>query len=123
LSDGIIDFFGINVQTVSERLEKVMNYADAFLFYHSRTTTFGHALCTNKPIIYINGGWEVWLPEIYELIVKRCFIVSAHFDERNRLIINEKELICALGRKPSEPDTEFIERYMLPEGVKSLKKQ
>ncbi|HEC65179.1 MAG TPA: hypothetical protein ENI23_07795 [bacterium] len=113
LSDSIIDFFGSNVQTVSERLEEVMSHADAFLFYHSRSTTFGQALCTNKPIIYINGGWEDWLPEIYELIVKRCCIVSAHFDERNRLIINEEELLDALARKPVEPNFEFANSYIL----------
>lgn len=118
LSDSIIDLFGSNVQVVSERLERVMNYADAFLFYHSQTTTFGHALCTNKPIIYINGGWEALLPEIYELIAKRCYIVSAHFDERNRLIINEEELLNALSRKPAEPNTEFVEKYMFPNNSK-----
>ncbi len=99
------------------------NQADAFLFYHTITTTSGQTLSTNKPIIYINGGWEKWVPEVFESFSKRCFIVSAHFDERNRLMINEKVLIRALSREPTEPDTEFIERYMLPEGVKSLKKQ
>jgi len=112
LSDNIIDFFDSNVQTVSERLEEVMNCAEALLFYHSRSTTFGQALCTNKPIIYINGGWEVWLTEMYKLIAKRCHIVSAHFDERNRLIINEEELLNALTRKPTEPNLEFANNYM-----------
>ncbi len=119
LPDNILNYLGSNVQVISERFEDVMSRADAFLFYHSRSTTFGQALCTNKPIIYINGGWETWLPEIYELIAKRCCIVSAHFDERNRLIINEEELLDALARKPVEPDTEFIERYMLPDSLKA----
>lgn len=52
------------------------------------------------------------MPEIYELIAKRCHIVSARFDERNRLIINEEELLDALAGKPAEPNTEFIEKYM-----------
>ncbi len=111
--------FGNDVEVVYEPFEEVMNLADAFLFYHTITTTSGQALSTNKPIIYINGGWEKWVPEVFESFSKRCFIVSAQFDERNRLMINEKELICALGRKPSEPDTEFIERYMLPDSLKA----
>lgn len=60
----------------------------------------------------INGDWEVWLPETYKLIAKRCHIVSAHFDERNRLIINEEKLLDALTRKPTEPNLEFANSYM-----------
>ncbi len=114
-----IDFFDADVDIVYERFEDVMDYADAFLFYHSRSTTLGYALSTNKPVIYINGGWEKWLSEIRELFAKRCHIVSAHFDERNRLIINEEELLDALASKPVKPNTEFIEKFMFPEGVKA----
>jgi hypothetical protein len=111
--------FSNDVEVVYEPFEEVMDLADAFLFYHTNTTTSSQVLSTNKPIIYINGGWEKWVPKVFESFSKRCFIVSAHFDERNRLIINEKELIHALSRKPIEPDTEFIERYMLPDSLKA----
>ncbi len=107
------------VEVVYEPFEEVMNLADDFLFYYTRTITSGQALSTNEPIIYINGGWEKWVPEVFESFSKRCFIVSVHFDERNRLIINEEELLDALARKPVEPDTEFIERYMLPDSLKA----
>jgi hypothetical protein len=112
LHSDVLDFFDSKVQVVYEPLEEVMNYPDAFLFYHSNSTTFGPALCTNKPIIYINAGWEVWLPQVYELIAKRCRIVSANFDQRNRLIVNEEELLDALAGKPLEPDLEFANSYM-----------
>lgn len=113
-----IDFLDSDVEIIYDRFEDVMEYADAFLFFHTRSTTLGPALCSNKPIIYIDGGWEIWLPEMRELFSKRCTIVSAHFDERNRLIINEEELLNALVCKPAEPNTEFIEKYMFPDGVK-----
>ncbi len=118
LKDQVKDLFDNDIKIVFEPLEEVFDLTDAFLFYHTLSTTSGQALCTNKPIIYINGGWEPWVPQVYELFARRCRIVSAHFDERNRLIVNEVELLNALARKPDEPDTEFIEKYMLPEGVK-----
>ncbi len=54
-----------------------------------------------------------WVPEVFELFSKRCFIISAHFGERNCLIINAKEFLDALARKP---DLEFANRYMFHQG-------
>jgi len=45
--------------------------------------------------------------------------VHGGFDERNRFVFNEKELLDALARKVEPPDTEFIEKYMFPEKVKA----
>lgn len=110
----VVDFFDSDVEVVYDRLEDIMDCADAFVFYHTRTTAIGPALCTNKPIIYIDGGWEELLPEMRELFAKRCHIVSTKFDDNNRLIVNEKELIDALGKAPEEPDLELINEYMFP---------
>jgi hypothetical protein len=75
--------------------------------------------CSDFPLDIYSAkkyGIEKWRKDYFWPVPYDSF--SAHFDERNRLIINEKELIRALCREPTEPDTEFIERYMLPEGVR-----
>ncbi len=109
-----VDSFDGTVKSINDSFEDVMDYADAYVFYFTRSTPLCHALCTNKPLIYINGGWEEWIPEMYVPFSKRCRIVSSYFDERNRLIINEEGLLNALACKPAEPNTEFIEKYMFP---------
>ena len=111
-----IDFIE-DAQIIYEPFEKVMDYADAFLFYHTRSTAFGPALCTNKPIIYIDGGWEKMPEEIRTPLSKRCHIIKGHFDERNRLIFDESELLKALLQKTKEPDLEFAKTYMFPKQI------
>lgn len=115
LRDQKIDLFDNDVEIVYERFEDVMDYTDAFLFYRSRSTTLGYALCTNKPVIYINGGWEKWIPYMYDSFAKRCHIVSAWFDDKNRLLFNEEELLDALAQKPTNPNLEFVNTYMFPQ--------
>ena len=100
------------VHVVYDRFENVMDEADAFVFYHTYTTTLGPALCTNKPIVYIDGGWEKWIPQVRQAFSKRCHIVPAFFDNRNRLLFDPEALSDAL--KPSERDqNEEILRYMI----------
>jgi hypothetical protein len=118
LMDRIVGEFFDVVAVVRDRFEDVLDKADAFVFCYTRSTTLGAALCTNKPIIYIDGGWEKWLPEMREPFARRCRIVQATFDDRNRLIFDEEKLLDALAQKPVEPNTEFIEKYMFPDGVK-----
>ncbi len=103
-----------NITVVNGRFEDLLDSADAFVFYHTRSTTLGTALCTNKPIIYIDGGWEKWLPEMREPFARRCHIVPARFDERNRLVFDEEELREAVARRPQQPDEEFVRRFMMP---------
>jgi hypothetical protein len=111
-----IDFIE-DAQIIYEPFEDVMDYADAFLFYHTRSTTFGPALCTNKPIIYIDGGWEKMPEEIRTTFEKRCHVIKAHFDERNRLVFDEKQLTEVLTQKPKEPDLDFAKSYMFPNSL------
>ncbi len=117
LSGQVRDLFDSDVQVIYEPFEEVMDLADAFLFYFTLTSTIGKALCTSKPIVYINGGWEPWVPQVYESFAASCRIVSSHFDDRNRLIINEDELLEALSRKSAEPNLDFVGKYMFPDGV------
>lgn len=103
-----------DAQIIYEPFDEVMDYTDAFLFYHTRSTAFGPALCTNKPIIYIDGGWEKMSEKMRTSLAKRCRIINAHFDERNRMIFDEEKLIEVLSEKPKEPDLEFINTYLFP---------
>lgn len=108
-----VDFYS-GIQTIYEPFEDVLHRADAYVLYCTRTTTLGQMLSTNKPIIYIDGGWEHIPAVMQKSFAKRCKIIKAHFDERNRLIFNKEHLIEALSQKPTEPDQEFLNTYVLP---------
>jgi len=115
LPSKIIDFFASQGEVVSEPFEEVMDVADTYLFHDTSTTTFAPAVCSNRPIIYIQGPWENWFPEVYELIRKRCRIIVGEFDQRNRLLFDEQKVLDALAKPPEEPDREFAERYLFPQ--------
>ena len=103
----------------------LMDKMDTLLFMGITTTSFNFALCSSRPIVALDLSFKQYKPfaKPLELLKKRCSIVSTGFDERNRIIFNEKELLDALSRKPEQPNTEFIETYMFPERVKKKVKE
>ena len=115
LKGDILKIFGEKATVIHDRFEDVMDEGDAFLFSAAGSSTWSPAVCTQKPIIYINNNWhDIWFPEVYELVKKRCRVVSGWFDERNRYIFNEKELLDVLSQKVEPPNTEFLEACMFP---------
>jgi len=97
----------------SRRFEDVYGKADAYIFPHLFTTTFGFSLATNKKIIYFHYEKEKFIQEKIDLLNKRCRPVHCRFDKRNRIIFDEKELIDALESEHARVDTEFLEKQLL----------
>lgn len=92
----------------------VVDQADAVIVQYGCSSTLYYAMCTNRPVIYVDAGWEPWFPDVYKSMEKRCGILHCKYDERNRTVFDEKELLDILGRKPEIPDTEFMEKYLFP---------
>ncbi len=102
----------------SDRFEDVADQADAFVFGDISTSTFGYALCTNKPVALVcPGPDEKFFEEPYALLKKRCRVIKAGFDERNRILFQEEDLRDFLTAKPGDPDGEFVEKYYLNAGT------
>jgi len=85
LRDNVFDFRRLGVEVIRDDFEHNLNRADAFLFYHTRTTTFGAALCTKKPIVILDGGWEKIVPKLKKELAQRCQFVTCSFNDRNLL--------------------------------------
>ncbi len=96
------------------RVLKELNQKGLKPLYSADSVLFKGIIEKEVPVIYIDGGWKEWLPEMRELFEKRCHIVSAQFDDNNRLVINKEELLNALRLDPEEPDIEFATKYMFP---------
>jgi hypothetical protein len=99
--------------------EQVWSSADALLFTYPGTTTFGYALCTNRPIVLLDHVRQQWNPRVRQDLARRCAMVPASFDERNRIVYSLGELAEALRRPPAEPDYTVVERYMIPEQARA----
>lgn len=108
--------FKSKVKVLKGDLANYLSLPDAFIFTNTRTTAFPITLCTNKPII----GFRMIddpiapFPGPMELLEKRCNYINIEFDERNRVIFNEKRLLEFMAKIPNKPDNEFIETYLFP---------
>ncbi|MBN1872020.1 MAG: hypothetical protein JW800_05545 [Candidatus Omnitrophica bacterium] len=105
--------FDSKVDVIGGYFENCLDKADAFLFGHIRTTSFPAALCTNKPIIALEMEGGVFRPfvDAMDLLKKRCTFVRTSFDERNRIVFDEDELLSALAKNPEPVNNEYVERY------------
>ncbi|MCD4729426.1 MAG: hypothetical protein K8R74_02420 [Bacteroidales bacterium] len=111
-ADKEIAFMPEGVEVLYSPFEENLNYVDAFLFYYTRTTTFGLALCTNKPIVVIDGGWEKINMNMFKALKKRCRFVPAEINGDNLLEVDINAINKALLNEKNETNTEFYETYL-----------
>jgi hypothetical protein len=108
-------FDGIADKIEGRPFEAVYHEADAFVFAHPLSTTFGLALCTNRPIVLIDIEGRNWNRDGYQLLRKRCAMVPAWFSASNRIEFDEQNLVEALQSAEASIDASYVETYMFPE--------
>jgi hypothetical protein len=109
-------FSGKADRILVEPFETVYEEADAIIFGCTTSTTFGFALCLNKPVFVFDLEGKYWNPEAYELLRKRCVMIPTRFDERNRLQFEAGWLVDKLKQRPEIPDFAYVEQVMFPQG-------
>ena len=102
-------------RVLSDPFEDVWKETDALLFKYTTSTTFGHALCTNRPIIWIDKEKDYWDPEQHDLLSRRCIVIPASVSEDGRIHYQEDTLFDALSKKPAIPDFSYVRKYMFPQ--------
>jgi hypothetical protein len=95
--------------------ERAMKDRDLFVFDWPQSTTFWKALCTDKPIVFIDLGLSGFAPGVDALIARRCRIVRARYDERNLPQVDWKELEDALLGGPEAADGAPFRRLLAGE--------
>ena len=90
--------------TSTQPFESHIAWADRFLFDYGQSTTFAEALCTDRPIIFIDMGNPIFNVQIKEMIARRCHVIAARFDVRNRPLVDAEELRDALCGGPEQVD-------------------
>lgn len=102
-------------EVISDRFESIYDQADCLLFTYSRTSTFGFAMLTPKPIVLVNLDDVFWHPDVSEPAQKRCHFVSAHADEHDRIQYSENELLSSIQEalESSKQDYTIVNEYAL----------
>lgn len=106
-------FAQFGVKQVNKLFEKVTNLADIFIFDFVNTTAFSVALRTTKPIVFMDFGFDKFVSEAMDLIMKRCRLIKGRVDENNRMQIHWEELLDALNNPFYSEDTSFVDSYFI----------
>ena len=85
-------FEKIGVKDVKGKFEDVYNQADIIIIDYSGSTTFGSALKSQKPVIFIDFGFMNLRSEDIKVLKKSCYLIEGSFLEDNRADINWSEL-------------------------------
>ncbi|MDJ0893574.1 MAG: hypothetical protein QNJ92_00415 [Alphaproteobacteria bacterium] len=95
------------------RYEDLLPDSDVFLFDYGQSTTFYEALCTDRPVVFIDFGNPLFTSSVRTALERRCRIVHAWFDDRNRPMVDLDELseaVCG-GASTADP-SEFREMLL-----------
>lgn len=102
-----------DVAPTSTRLfEEVMDEADIFLFDWPHSTTFWVALCTDRPVVYVDFGLTGFVPRVRELIERRCRVVPAVYDANNLPQVDTAALERAILDGPAHADGSPFRRLL-----------
>lgn len=105
-------FRDLGAEVIPAPFEQAWSEADALIFTYPLTSTFGVALCTNRPIIVLDVEGLAWNPEPLALLRDRCTLIPASYDDRDRIRFDTGALVEALRRPTSEPDQSYVRRMM-----------
>jgi hypothetical protein len=78
---------------IPKPFENTWQKADLLLFTYTSTTTFGHALTTNLPIVLIDSAKKSRDIDDYELMRSRINILPAKVDDKMKIKFNKGSLI------------------------------
>jgi len=102
------------LDTSENTFERLMGETDVFVFDFQQSTTFGRALCSDRPIVLVDFGLKAWNEDMDTAIRRRCRVVAARFDERNRPHIDAAALKDAVLSRPGERmDATFFRTLLL----------
>jgi hypothetical protein len=93
--------------------EEEMAGADVFVFDRCHSTAFWAALCTDRPIVYLEATPPPFHPAVKEALERRCRILPATFDDRNRPQIDPEAFRDAVVGGETRVDPTEVQTILL----------
>lgn len=106
------EFLSLGAEVLDGAFEENLDRADAYFFYYTRTSTLGPALCTNKPIFIVDGGWEKIPRKLRSVLEKRCTFVKCAFSDRNTLKFDESAFQGLNNEIEKAQNSDFADTYL-----------
>ena len=97
---------------VDEPFHRVVDIVDGFVFEYPNSTAFWEALCTDRPVVWIDLGTGNLSAETRAIVARRCQIVAGYFDDRNRPQVEEAALAEAVCGGPTTIDPTEIRKLL-----------
>jgi hypothetical protein len=94
-----------------EPFESLMASADVFVFDFALSTTFWTALCSERPIVFVDLGLVEFNPEVRRMIEERCLVVPAFWNEDNIPQVDSAALEAAVFARGNPDPVPF--RHLL----------
>ena len=91
---------------------RAVGMVDAFVFEYPNSTAFWEALCTDRPVVWIDLGTGNLSAETRAIVARRCQIVAGYFDDRNRPQVEEAALAEAVCGGPTTIDPTEIRKLL-----------
>ena len=91
---------------------RAVGMIDGFVFEYPHSTAFWEALCTDRPVAWVDLGTSDLSEEAIAVVGRRCRIVEARFDDGNRPQIDRAALEDAVCGGPSEADPTEIRKLV-----------
>jgi len=91
---------------------ELLDWADLFVFDYFATTALFEAMCTRKPVVFIDVNTRSLRPEIERPFLQRCRVIHAHEDENNVPDVGFEELAEAVNGNSKEGDPTFFRRLL-----------
>jgi hypothetical protein len=87
----------------SETFEKLIDDVDIVVTDSPFSRVLCQALCTGKPIIFLDPGHDYFCDSVLPLVRERCTIIDVHYDGRGLPQVNAEQLAAAIfdARRPS----------------------
>lgn len=102
----------LGAEILTKRFEDVIDQGDILLLDYPRSSTFGTALRSDRPIVVADFGIAPFIPEALKMLERRCAIVPGRFGLDNRLDVDWQEFDAALSRSVGLSDSSFVDSFL-----------
>jgi hypothetical protein len=92
-------------------LEQIYDQVDIILFDNLASTLLMQLMHSNKPCIYLNFQATTLSDHAYQLLTRRCPVVTAWYDEQHRAQVDWFVLRDAVLKSKQLIDTDFSQHY------------